>query len=274
MKHVLIRLLVLLLAGLLFTGCYTQFTATSQDDEHQEEYTERDGLSIYYNPTWYRFGYNSFGLSPGQQSYTMNLTPIYNHPSMWLYYDENWLERKSHLLYGSFAQDASGSYKHQNVPRSTGLWAGMSSVNTRNSDDQIRDRTLANRSDQFEVTTRDRVNLPTIERAAGNEKQPNIRDRRDSDFRDRLERTRTLRSPLSGWTSWERTNSNGDRVQSRTGSTTRSSTSVNRSQTSSRSGNSAVRGSSSNRGNSSGNTTRSSGNNRSSDDSSSSSGNN
>ena len=270
MKHLLIQLPALLIAGLLFTGCYTQFTATTQDEEHQEEYKENElvggvGLNYhFYYHTGQRFGYNSFGLSPGQYSYTMNLTPIFDHPSMWLYYDENWLERQTNLLYGSYTQEASGKHKQRNAPRSTGLWAGMSSVNTRNSDDQISDRTLANRADQFEVTAKDRVNLPAIERAAGNKKQPNIRDRRDSDFRDRLERTRSLRSPLSGWNSWERTSNNGDRVRSRTGNTTRSSTSVNRTGSSSRSGNSAVRGSSSNRGNSSGNTTRSSGNNTSS----------
>lgn len=278
MKHFLLQLLVLLLAGLLFTGCYTQFNATSQDDEHQAEHVE-DGLfeidSSSYNINYRKmhpFSYYGFGMNPAYQIY-------YYNPYMWSFHYNSWVERDfwrhttPSYWEASLTQDASGSHKRQNAPRSTGLWAGVSSVNTRNSDDQIRDRSLANRSDLFVVTSRDGVNLPTLERVAVNEKQRSIRDRRDSDFRERLDRSLSTRSSLTNRNGLGQRSNNSARVQNRTRSNTRSSATVNRSGSSRTSGSSAVRGSSSNRGSSSGNTTRS-GSNRSSGDNSSSRGNN
>jgi hypothetical protein len=332
MKFLPLRLPVLMLAGFLFTSCYTQFNATSQDDQHQAAHVEDgwfeiDGAYFYIDYTtrhWYSYygidlatdrrflrmahfryhhpsstyfyspfrgsyfynypGYsNNFfyriGLSPWNDFYAFHHPPFYSNPYMYSFYYNRW----AHWNYwqsafpidwaGSVAHSTSGSQDNRFAHRSTGLSSGGATVSARNRGAQASSRLSADRSGVFEVTPRDRINLPTVEPIAMNERQRNLRDRRDAEYRDRLERNRAVRSPLRSWNSWEQRNNHGDRVQNRTRSTARSSGTVNRSGTSRSTGGSAVRGTSS-RGGSSGSATRSSGSSRSSGDSSSSRGSN
>ena len=128
---------------------------------------------------------------------------------------------------------------------------------------------LAVGDDINSVKLRERINVPSVDRVSLNDENQTIRDRRGDDYRNRLERNRSIRtgSPLTSWNSWEQRNKNNS------GNVNRTSRVGNRTSGTRSTGRSAVRGSSSNRGGDSG-TTRTSGSNRSSGDSSSSRGNN
>ncbi len=325
MKLSSLQLPLILFAGLMFTGCYTQYNATSQEDQHQAVYigdgwfeidganfyvdystrhwfsyygidlaTDRNFLRMthfrYHHPTspyffssfrgsqFYSYpGYSNhyfyrIGMNPWSDFYAHH-PPSYSNPYMWAFYYNKWVDRRlreealPNHRQSSVAHATSGN---QSANRSSDLRSGGDLASSRNHGSQVSSRLLADRDDLYEVTTGYRISSPMAERVAVNERESKIRDRRDSDFRQRLERSRSTRSPLSSWDSWEQRNKNGDRIHSRTRSTTRSSATVRSGSTRSSNG-SAVRGSSSNRGSSA---TRSSGSNRSSGDSSSSRGSN
>jgi hypothetical protein len=332
MKTLPLHIPVLLLAGLLFTGCYTKFNATSQDDKQQAEYVgegwfEIDGAYFYIDYTtrhWYSYygidlatdsrflrmahfrhhhptstyfyspfrsfyyysypGYaNSFfyrtGLWSPRQGFFGFHPHFYSNPYMYSFYYNNW----AHWRYwqtafpnywegSSYAHSTSVSSGSSTSPRSSGLSSGGADTNQRNRSNQVNSRLAADGDDLFAVTSRDRINPPAVDRVTTNERQRNLRDRRDAEYRERLERNRAIRSPLSSWSSWEQRNNYGSTVHNRTRSTARSSA-VNRTGTTRTSGSTAVRGSSS-RSSSSGSAARSSSSNRSSGSSSSSRGSN
>lgn len=334
MKSLPLRIPVLLLAGLLFTGCYTKFNATSQDDHTQkmqavhveDGWFDVDGNYFYIDYAtreWYsywgidlttdkrflraaQFSYrhpsSTYFYSPFRSFYFYNFPgyastsffrtglwnprhgffgfhpPFYSNPYMYSFYYNRWQHwlhwQSAHTNYwgSSFTHSTSGSPASRVGARSTGLRSGGSDIHRRSETDRVHSsRLAADRDDLFAVTSRERVNVRSVEPITLNDRQRNLRDRRDSEYRTRLERNRAVRSPLSSWSSWEQRNNNRSGISVGARSNSRSSATVNRSNTSRTSGSSAVRGSS-NRGSSSGSVTRSSGSsNRSSGSSSSSS---
>jgi len=231
--------------------------------------------SYFYNYPGYsnNFFYRAGWWNNRQGFYSHSYPFFYSNPYMHNFYHHRWgswyyWETASPVYWTGFQGYGRESTQPRATYRTSGLSTGSTGESAGNRSGQENSRLSADASDVFTVTSRDRISPPEIKRAIMNEK--NIRDRRDSEYSERLNRNRSLHSPRSSRSSWERGDNSGERFRGRSVGTTRSSGTVSRTATNRSSRSSAVRGSS-NTGGSSNNATRSSGSSRSSGDSSSSS---
>ena len=330
MKSTLKQFLLLIMLGFLFSGCYTQYNATSAvDNDHDYsashiedgwfevdntyfyiDYATRHWFSYhgvdlasdknflrmayfrYHHPTSMYFNspfktsifYNYPGYSNSyflrthlnrQDFYSSHYPPFYSNPYMYSFYYNKWANwrywQSNFPNYWEGSNDFSGlNYNPNMITERAENPSNNASVNGRRyGSNQISSRIDTDRSDRLTGTIRNRISPPDVDHVTLNNRQQNLRDRRGVDIGDRYQRHRSVRSPLSSWSSWEQTNRRvaGSVTAS---STARSANGANRSAIIRASGNEAtVRGSSSARGSANEGTARTSGSSRSGEASSS-----
>lgn len=301
MKKYLEQLSIIFVAGLILSGCYTNFNATSYDENLKVSLSEDNRVEIYgayyyidYSTKhWYsyhgidlatdrnflrsfHFSYHhptsSYFYSPFKSSY------FYNNPG----YSNNFFYRKirgnqahnfysqyyppyysNHYMYSFYYNNwAKWYYWDTAFPN---YWAGSHSYGSENMSQQRNNHrtTELSHSDVFVITSRDRIVPPvSVETVIARDRNEFKRGKIDDDYRGRLNRNRSLHSMHGNFN-----RSNGfsrSNAQSNPSSLTRSFERVNRSTVSRSSEKSATVRSSSGSNRSSKSRTRSSRNNSSS----------
>lgn len=315
---------LLLLAGLIFSGCYTQYNATLTEEHSDAEYLGEGWFAVYdfpffIDPTtrqWYMYYgidltadknflatlpfryhhrtstyfYSPFRSSffynyPGYSNqfffrtrgvrpwYAMNSIyhpPFYSNQYMWSFYYNRWANiyhwQSSEPNFGRGNQIASNS----NIRKTS---VQTESIN-RARQNQVSSRLGRDGDGLINDRSRSAVPSRSLETVSLNDRQSQhkVRDRRGDFSRDR-----SVRSPLSSWSTWEQQNNYTSGRVNRTADSVRATSNsrgtVNRASANRSAEGSTVRGSS-NRDRSSGGATRSSGSSRSSGEGSSNRGSN